>query len=203
MKRQGDDTKTIIFDCDDVLLNWQRGFTDWMFDFHQIQLDPAGPQSWDMNLWVGQNALPFVQQFNASPDFGNLQACEGSQQAIARLYAAGHSIHVITACSDHPEAIARREANLDRVFGDVFSSIICIPLGGKKADALRSLPLGAWIEDNVDHALTGREIGHRTFIMRMNHNFAREGLLCDVLDLEWIDDFEPVLNAFTEDRAAA
>ncbi|UUV43245.1 phosphatase [Rhodobacter phage RcCWillis] len=196
MKRREDFGRTIIFDCDDVLLDWQDGFRSWMLRNHGLVLDQSGPSSWNMDEWVGAPALPFVKQFNSSIAFGDLSAYAGAKRAVSALYASGHNLHVITACSDDPATIRRRELNLDRIFGDVFTSIICVPLGASKADALVNLPTGVWIEDNVDHALTGHKIGHKAFVLRRNHNFARENATCNLSGLHWVDDFEPILREF-------
>lgn len=173
MKRRVQDkaVSTIIFDCDDVLLDWQEGFRLWMLATNGLRLDPAGPQSWDMDEWIGQPALPFIERFNASTSFGDLRSCMGAKAAVAQLYAAGHELHVVTACSDDPAVIFRRERNLDRVFGDVFASIVCVPLGFSKTEALSQIAESTsqpiiWIEDNHKNAswlrLRGRRIIQRS-----------------------------------------
>lgn len=195
MKR-GQELLPIIFDCDDVLLNWQEGFRRWMKSLRGIDLDPAGPKSWNMDEWVCQPAMPLVSRFNMSHTFGSLHPVAGAKEAVAALYAAGHNLHVVTACSDDPIVIRRREQNLDRVFGDVFTSITCVPLGSSKANALKSLPRGIWVEDNVEHAIVGHLSNNKTFIMRRGHNAQREIPTRNAWpNITWIDDFKPILNA--------
>lgn len=186
--------QAIIFDCDDVLLDWQEGFRRWMGTLQGIHLDPAGPQSWDMDVWVGQPATPFVERFNASHTFGSLHPCAGAKSAVARFYAAGHDLHVITSCSDDPIVIRRREQNLDCVFCDVFSSITCLPLGGTKYSTLMRFPRGsAWIEDNYVHACDGWLIGHDTWMLRRNHNVAQEK--DSLRAIKWVSTFDQILDA--------
>lgn len=210
MKRRDSDAGTIIFDCDDVLLDWQEGFRNWMGALNGIHLDPAGPSSWDMNSWVGRSAMPFVERFNASITFGSLLPCPGAKEAVRRLYAAGNNLHVVTACSDDPTTVARRERNLDRVFGDVFTSIICVPIGQSKADALREIvdanpaTVPIWVEDNVRHATTGHGLGLNAFVMRRNHNRHLETCtIATVRPMTWIDTFSELLDHLTPELLAA
>ncbi|QXN72200.1 phosphatase [Rhodobacter phage RcRios] len=208
MKRRVQDTavSTIIFDCDDVLLDWQEGFRLWMLATNGVRLDPAGPQSWDMDEWIGEPALPFIERFNASSSFGDLRSCMGAKAAVAQLYAAGHELHVVTACSADPAIIFRRERNLDRVFGDVFASIVCVPLGFPKSEALSKIAESTsqpiiWIEDNHKNALAGRALGFDCWMMRRPHNLSHEAF--SPLDMKWADDFDPILERLFPATAVA
>ena len=177
-----------------------------MGTLRRINLDPAGPQSWDMDAWVGQPALPFVEEFNGTHTFGSLHPCAGAKAAVARLYAAGHRLHVLTSCSDDPITIRRREQNLDRLFGDVFTSITCLPLGVSKGETLSQFAPGAvWIEDNYRNARAGVEFGHDCWMMRRNHNRG-----CEIAsagnwepEVKWIDDFGPILDTYLPTKIAA
>lgn len=196
MSRQ--DLPAIVFDCDDVLLDWQGGFSKWLGQNKGIYLSKVGPRSWDMDEWVGQPARPLIEEFNASPDFGYLLPILGARQAIAKFYAAGHRLHVVTACSTNPTIVERRTRNLDALFGDVFTSIVCVPLGFAKSEALetiiRSSSQGAvWIEDNYRNCLMGVDLGFdECWMFRRNHNRADE----DATDprINWTNSFDPILQ---------
>ena len=41
-----------IFDCDDVLLDWQSRFHLWL-TAHGYDVDAKGPISWDLCEWIG------------------------------------------------------------------------------------------------------------------------------------------------------
>lgn len=199
MMRQSYDGRAIIFDCDDVLLDWNEGFCRWMGALNRIHLDPAGPSNWDMDEWVGQPAMPFVERFNASWTFGSLKPCKGAKKAVADLYAAGYSLHVISSCSEDERTIRNREKNLDAVFGDVFSSIICLPLGSSKHEPLSQIAKSQsqkpiWIEDNFYNAVDGADLGMSAFVMRRSHNRLTEEKFRSKSNPIWIDDFGPVFE---------
>lgn len=197
MQRRPTTGQTYIFDCDDVLLDWQSGFMRWMAAIKRRPLNPAGPQSWDMLDWVGADAYDLVAQFNESMTFGNLIYCDGARAAVRTLYEAGHELHVISSCSADPAVVGRRERNLDRMFGDVFTSIVCLPLGSSKVKAIEKIvdaaPSGTatWIEDNVQHALDGFMLGLNTFVVRRGHNARDEGDIGS--HLTWIDNLAEIV----------
>lgn len=197
-RRQSYRLPTIVFDCDDVLLNWQEGFCAWMRTVYRRNLDPCGQLSWDLDDWIGESARPFIEKFNASAIFGSLVPVAGAREAVAKFYAAGHELHVVTACSDDPAIVGRRLSNLDRVFGDVFASITCVPLGFSKAEALDAIRSNTsqevvWIEDNYKNAILGIEQGFHCWMMRRNHNRADEPL--GDPRIRWTDDFERILQS--------
>ena len=91
-----------ILDCDDVLLDWQTGFTTYLAD-RGIDLDPAGPQVWNLAEWIGcsdEAARSWVARFNGSASFGKLAAMAGARDVVWALRAAGHTTSVLTACGD-------------------------------------------------------------------------------------------------------
>ncbi len=178
----------IIFDCDDVLLNWIGGFRE------SLPIKPATPfpLDWDMDLWVGVPARPLVERFNASPAFGELEPCPGAVEAVAALKAAGHKLIVLTSCSRAVEVIGRRRVNLERVFGPVFSKVICLELGASKKWHLGRLDLGVWVEDNVNHAEAGLSVGHETYLFNRPHNIH----LSVSEAITRIDSFDPILSRF-------
>lgn len=199
------DLQPIIFDCDDVLLDWQNGFRDWLWKTKGIHLSKAGPRSWDMDEWVGQPARPLIEEFNASADFGYLTPCLGARQAVAKFYEKGHRLHVVTACSTDPVIEERRTKNLDALFGDVFTSIVCVPLGFAKTEALERIlkftsQRPVWIEDNYKNCLMGVELGFDCWMFRRNHNRADEDFVRS--DVTWTNDFEPILHRHLGKSAA-
>lgn len=189
----------IIFDCDDVLLDWMSGFRAWLL---RRSIRTFGePTTWNLDEWLGFPSLPLIRAFNTSPSFGQLNPVAGAQRAVASLYSAGHKLHVITSClSDDPATKARRENNLDRVFGDVFSSINCIPLGESKVAELEEIGSGIWIEDNPNHALDGFLMGFETYCLRKSHNADWQNF-GNQSSFTWIDDFEPIIDAYARKAA--
>lgn len=183
----------IILDCDDVLLDWIKRFRLFATDRLGRELPEAGPGSWRMSEWLGVDddmALVLIVEFNASHHFAFLEPVEGAQEVIAHL-ARKHTLHVVTACASDPETIERRELNLERHFGRVFDSVLCLDLGQSKAAALRGFPPGIWIEDNYKHAVAGVHAGHRTLLRRRPHNFSLEAE--SIPEITWFTEWSEVL----------
>ena len=180
----------ILIDCDDVLLDWQRGFRSWLRDIHNISAHPSGPTSWDMSDWLGlssNDCFSLVTQFNSSKDFGFLPALPTAVEVVRTLKQKGHSLYVITSCGIDPQTIQSRSDNLISHFGDVFDEVIAVPLGVGKQVHLQSFERSIWVEDNYKNALSGLQCGHQTYMMRRNHNRNDESTSHD--QIAWVDDW--------------
>lgn len=185
----------ILIDCDDVLLDWQAGFRRWLRDERGINPHPSGPTSWNMSTWLGlddDECLAAINHFNASIDFEHLPSVAGAAPSLSDLKDAGHDLYVITSCGDHPATIVRRCRNLHRHFGEIFSEIICVPLGVSKQSHLQGFEPSIWIEDNYKHALAGLQCGHRTFMLRRNHN--RNDEMGSQGQIKWVDDWGEIVS---------
>ena len=190
-----------IFDCDDVLLDWQTGFTTYLAD-RGIDLDPAGPQSWDLSKWIGcsdEAARSWVARFNGSASFGKLAAMPGARDVVWALRDAGHTVSVLTACGDAVGIPRMRVQNLVTAFGsDTFRSITILDLGGSKFDALvrAATCYGeniVFIEDNFQHAQAGVLSGIKSYCLRRSHNRRCE-IENPTSDVIWIDDLREILS---------
>lgn len=188
----------VIFDCDDVLLDWIGGFRKYASK--AVNRDISGePQSWDMSTWIGEPAQvvsELIAEFNASADFGNLDATAGARSLVSDLEGLGVRLHVITSCSSDPSTVAMRRRNLEENFGSgTFDSIHCLDLGQPKISILRAFKEGAiWIEDNYKNALLGLEAGHRVFVRERPHN--REYRHIDNRRLTWFKDWAELEGKF-------
>lgn len=152
-----------ILDCDDVLLDWNGGFRAFLRD-KGVETDPAGPDDWSMDSWVGQPALPLIREFNGSEAFGNLEPLPGAIEFVADI---ANPI-ILTSCSTDPVVVERRRNNVHWHFGPV--PIICLDLGASKKDVLNLLPVGTYYEDNVQHAQDGLDAGHDVYVFERSHN---------------------------------
>lgn len=187
-----------IIDCDDVLLNWIGTFRSWVFQNHGVRPFEAYPSNWDMSGWLGvtpERCRKMIEQFNASPMFGELWPIDGAVEAVAALHARGHRLTVLTSCSSEPMIVNRRRENLRRVFGDALDRIVCLDLGESKRNWLDVLRPGIWIEDNYKNAMHGFEAGHKTFMMRRRHN--RDDETTTHRDIAWVDDWSPIVSLFS------
>lgn len=169
--------KHIILDCDGVLLDWTRGFRNWLYAKTGVMADVKGPATWSLAGWLGmseQRCFELINEFNASVVFGYLDAVDGAREAIDELKGAGCTFTVLTSCSADPVALQRRTDNLKREFGGTFGRVICLPLRQPKSEWLEALKSGIWVEDNYQNAMMGVAAGHRTFMLRYRHNATDE-----------------------------
>lgn len=165
--------RTVLLDCDDVLLNWLDGFRQHMMKELGRDICSKGPDSWLMHNWLEiaeEEVVPHIQAFNESMAFGDLQPVEGAVRAVEAL-AETAEVHVITSCSADQLTWDLRYENLRQHFGPTFASLECLDLGQSKRDALAKYQGNVvWVEDNLKNAMLGVELGHRTYMRRTSHN---------------------------------
>lgn len=195
-----------IFDCDDVLLDWEGSFARFLGD-RGILLDPAGPQEWDLSHWIGcsqEVARIWVRRHNQSLYFARMQATPGAHDLLWQLHGARHRISVLTACGDDEKTQRARWGCLDREFnvfaGSDFHSpftsadVHFLPLGASKFDFLHALPVRreiVFIEDNFEHARSGALCGIQSYCLRRSHNRHQEVANPDS-GVIWIDNLDEI-----------
>lgn len=169
--------RIVLVDCDDVLLQWTKGFQLFFEHKHKRKLDPNGPASYDLSSWTGliqEEVFKELKEFNEhSWEFGCLPPVESAVSAIRNL----HSMYMvdfvsISSCSTKSQTVALRHANLYHVFGDVFKHVHCVDLRTGKATHLADYRPTFWVEDNVDNAMMGLEYGHKSIVLKTSQNIA-------------------------------
>lgn len=185
--------KTILVDCDDVLLDWISGFSN----FCKLKgLKPKGhkPSDWDMSGWLQvepSDVKRLIHEFNEESDmFAEIPALSDAHKIVPHLYEEGYRFVVITACSDKSHVINRRKDNLHTLFGDVFDEIHCIPTGHSKVELLQKYQSTLWVEDNYHNALAGIDTGHKSVVIRRPHNQKFEQ--SDNSGAVWLDDWHEI-----------
>jgi len=177
--------KVILTDCDEVLLSWQSGFEKWMLSRgHKI----TAPDSYNCRVRFGlgdEKIVDEILQFNHSEAFGYLEPVKDSVKYVRKLYEHGFQFIVLTSCTVNPVSKKYRKINLFREFAlnvdfdldidrKMFLSIVCLPCGGVKDDALREFAYTHegcyWIEDNAYNADIGHELGFDSILIKQPHN---------------------------------
>jgi len=165
--------RTVLLDCDDVLLNWLEGFRAYMSVQLNRDICERGPDSWFMHKWLGipeDEVVPHIAAFNESAAFADLNPIDGALEAIATL-SQDAELHVLTSCSSDQATWDMRYDNLKKHFGPVFKSLVCLDLGQSKHDELSKYSGDVvWVEDNLKNAMLGVALGHRTYLRRTSHN---------------------------------
>lgn len=160
--------KRILIDCDGVLLCWSSAFIKYMKDEeHSTYL--GGQDRYNIENFFdmpSEDVIDRITKFNDGHwRFGTLKPYEDTVEAISILVKLGYSFVVITSCSDKPEVINLRKANLYSVYGNIFEEVHCIGLYKNKIEILQKYESAFWIEDTPSHAIDGAKLGHKAILI--------------------------------------
>lgn len=185
--------KRILFDCDDVLLDWLGGFRSFIETHHGIVPDHPAPLSWDMEAWLGgRNPRPLIEEFNTSHHFAKLEPVAGAVEAVTTLHRRGWWIGVLTSCTVQGGGVEiSRMDNLQSHFGRKIQQTWCLPLGSSKRVGLNLIAPGVYVEDNLDHAISAVSLGIKTFMVRRPHNLALES---SAPLMKWVDNLPEMVS---------
>jgi len=166
----------ILTDVDGVLLNWEHSFDIWMNSRGYKKIQNAS-EFYDTHIRYGiskeeKNVL--VKNFNESANIGFLPPLRDAVYYVRKLHEKhGFVFHVITSLSLNPFAQQLRTENLKRVFGQsIFEKFVYLDTGADKDDALLPYKNSElfWIEDKVENARTGFNLGLQSVLMEHPHN---------------------------------
>lgn len=180
-----DNQKTILVDCDGVLLDWSTVFDQWMAARGFVQRPNAHNYYSIQDRFEdvdGPEAKKYTRLFNESAAIGFLPPLRDSVFWIKRLNEEwGYRFRVITSLSVDPYATKLRERNLHDLYGDVFDDILCLPTGDSKTAAIKAYRGTGlwWIEDKPANALLGLRHGLRPILLDHDHNdgFEHQGVV--------------------------
>lgn len=171
----------ILVDADGVLVNWEFAFDMWMNEHghkkkegYQFKYDIGKRYELDRDTGV-----KLIRQFNESAAIGFLPPLRDAIHYVRKLHEEhGYVFHCITSLSLDRNAQRLRRMNLEKLFGDtVFEEIVCLDTGADKDEALekyRGSEL-VWVEDKVDNAEVGKNLGLKSILMSHGHNLDYSG----------------------------
>lgn len=168
--------RTILTDCDGVLLDWEWAFAIWMQERGYVQRPNAKDyykihDQFD-NL-TNTDAKKFTRLFNESAAIGFLPPLRDSVYWMKRLNEElGYRFICITSLSTDKNAQKLRRMNLEKYYGDVFDDVVCLETGSDKHEALepfRGTGLW-WIEDKPENADLGHSYGLNSILLEHGHN---------------------------------
>jgi FMN phosphatase YigB (HAD superfamily) len=191
--------RTILVDCDGVLLDWEWAFGIWMQERGYVQR-PNAKDYYTIhdqfeNLTLTE-AKKFTRLFNESAAIGFLPPLRDSVYWVRRLNEElGYRFICITSLSTDVNAQKLRRMNLEKYYGDVFDDIVCLPTGSDKHEALDKF-VGTeyfWVEDKPENADVGFERGLRSILIEHGHNMKHQ---CPYpIAKNWREIFDIVSNA--------
>ena len=174
--------KRVIVDCDGVLLDWAYAFDVWMCEqgYHRL---PNTDEYYDQSFRYGITksiANNQVKKFNESGCVGFIPAYKDAVEYVNKLYHLGWRFEVISCLDKDKYAQKLRVKNLKHLFGNVFDFIDCsLDFTVGKEQYLFDKYDGTgyyWIEDSVNHAISGAKVGLNSIIMDHAYNQEWEGL---------------------------
>ena len=162
--------KTILTDCDGVLLDWEWAFNCWMIQ-HGFETTEGYQFKYDMAERYGipkEQVKKLVKTFNESAAIGFLPVLRDAMYWVKRLHEQhGYTFICITSLSLDENAYKLREMNLQKMFGKTaFSKLVCL-------DEALSKYAGSncyWLEDKVENATAGLQFGLKPILIEHGHN---------------------------------
>jgi hypothetical protein len=171
----------ILTDVDGVLLNWEYAFDCWMQKHGYSKVD-NGNLKYNIGKRYGIDEVTgkaLIKTFNESAAIGFLPPLRDSVHYVQKLHKMhGFIFHAITSLSLDKNAQHLRRMNLEKLFGEtVFEEIICLDTGADKHDALEPYRDSScfWLEDKIDNAVVGHNLGLRSLIVEHGHNMDYKG----------------------------
>ena len=167
--------KTMVVDADGVLFNWEYAFNLYMEE-HGFQTVPEAKLIYNIGFRYDipeKQGKTMIKHFNESAMIGFLPALRDAQEYITRLSDEGWEFICITSLSTNKYAQKLRKKNIDKLFGEgVFEEVICLPTGADKDKVLQQFEgSNMWfVEDKVENALHGEEVGLRGLVMEHGYN---------------------------------
>jgi hypothetical protein len=188
--------KLILTDVDGVLLNWEYAFNIWM-QRHGYKLG-KNANSYDMGErydLTDKKKRELVKFFNESAAIGYLPPLRDAIHYVRKLHEKqGYVFHILTALSDDHQAQELRRQNLQKLFGEtVFEKFVYCDTGADKDEILEPYCGSGliWIEDKVENAELGLELGLDSILIEHGHNMLTTGI---PLMKDWKDVYEYVVG---------
>lgn len=174
--------KIILTDVDGVLLDWEEGFTVWM-EHHGYKTVDGYKKMYKIGERYGisnSEGHRMVRLFNESAAIGFLPPCRDAQYYV-KMLAEKHQYRflAVTSLSTDPYAKELRVRNLKKLFGDIFTDVICLDTGADKdeilADLAKTYKGNWWIEDKPENVRDGIAVGLKGILIEHGHNMDYDG----------------------------
>ena len=172
--------KVILTDCDGVLVDWTYTFHDWMKRIYDFE--PVAEQAYEMDIMYDipkEIMKEYVIGFNASAAIAYMTPLNDAVKYVKMLHEDhGFVFHCITSLSLDESAQKAREYNLAQLFGPtVFEKVICLDTGADKNEALEPYRDSGcvWVEDKIENADLGVDLGLNTFLIAQEFNVGYDG----------------------------
>lgn len=172
--------KVILTDCDGVLVDWVYAFDCYLqsHGYEKVRDDVYDLE----DCYVGitrEKMKELIKHFNESAAIGFLPPFRDAMYYVRKLHEEhGFVFHCITSLSKNQWAGKLREMNLVKLFGEtVFEKVVCLDTGADKDEALAEYKDSGcyWIEDKIENAELGVELGLNSIILEQTHTDTYKG----------------------------
>ena len=162
--------KIILSDVDGVLLDWRKGFLEWLPDHITDTACPIKMKSYDFTNafdaspeYIGQLAV----DFNKSEAIKNLEPWKDALAYVKLLGEEGFRFHLCTAMGVDDLSQQYREYNLYSLYGDLFDKVQLVPVGSSKKEWLSQYQGSElfWLEDHLQNAQDGHDLGLKSILL--------------------------------------
>ena len=168
--------KTILVDCDGVLLDWEYAFHAWMTR-HGYEMQTDGFNIYKIHERY-ELAKPegkrLVRMFNESATIRKLPPLRDAIKYVKKLHEEhGYVFHAITSLSNDQYAQHLRTKNLRELFGETaFEKYVYLDTGADKDEALDEYANTNcyWVEDKPENAVVGASVGLDSLLVNHPHN---------------------------------
>lgn len=168
--------KTILVDCDGVLLDWEYSFHAWMCR-HGYKIVENGFDIYKVNERYGieyAEGKKLVRMFNESAAIRKLPPLRDAMKYVKKLHEEhGYVFHAITSLSNDTYSQYLRTKNLIELFGKTaFEKYTYLDTGADKDEALAEYEGSGcfWVEDKPDNAECGLRFGLNPVLINHKHN---------------------------------
>ena len=167
--------KTILVDADGVIFNWEYAFNLFMEE-HGFEMVNNAKLIYNIGVRYDiseKQGKTMIKHFNESAMIGFLPPLRDAQEYITRLADEGWNFICVTSLITNKYAQKLRTKNIKKMFGeDTFTDFIYLGTGADKDKVLQQFEGSNmwWVEDKVENALHGKEVGLRPLVMEHGYN---------------------------------
>lgn len=171
--------KVILVDCDGVLIDWEYHFGRWM-ERHGYLREKFNVYCVAAAYGIDKpDVQRLVRMFNESATIRKMSPLRDAVKYVKKLHEEhGYIFHAITSLSDDEYAQHLRTKNLRELFGNtVFDKFVYLGCGADKDEALEPYRGSEcwWVEDKIQNADLGLELGLNSILMSHTHNAHYDG----------------------------
>ncbi len=167
--------KTILVDCDGVVLNWEYAFDVFMEEHGFTRVEDAN-KIYNIGARYGidkDQGKKLIKMFNESAAIGFLPPLRDAVEYVTKMADEGWTFIAVTSLSTNKYAQKLRKRNLDKLFGEgTFETVTCLATGADKDNALAKYKDSGmyWVEDKPDNALAGQKQGLKPILIEHGFN---------------------------------